>query len=1154
MNGQVHPLEDAQRNAVDPHESVWLSASAGTGKTQILASRVLRLLLRPDCQPSDILCLTFTKAGATEMAVRVNQTLARWVRLEDTKLANELDFLGAPIDRETRERARSLFASVLDCPGGGLRIDTIHAFAQYLLSNFPEEASLAPGSRAMEDRDRDLLEERVLTDLLSDAARQEDRGTIAAIEAFSLRSGPDAVRAWLRRCAQHISLFTGPAAWTPPMNDRARRLLGLSADCDLPSLARDCADDRFPVEALRAILAIAQDWNTKTGDKMAQFVRSWLAAENMERLADIDAFLGTIVTKTGTPLANLVKRDPGYAPLAETVIAAVTAIRERRVLLELADMLASALGLGRAFALRWDEAKAREGLIDFDDQIRRAAGLLQTSDMALWIRYKLDRQFDHVLIDEAQDTNADQWAIVFALIDDFFDGLSAESTRDRTIFTVGDYKQAIFGFQGTSPRNFRRARDQVRDRMAETAEAALAVRGNPQPRYLQEYGLRQSFRTASPILAFVDKAIATIGSERFGLELPSEPHLGEDRPGLVTLWNTVSPQAAGDDDNGADSEAEDGAQETWIARHDRQMADKLAEQVARWLKEGFPLSKGGPRKASAGDIMILVRKRRELASLIVARLHAHRVPVAGVDRLRLGNPLAVKDLMAALRFAAQPLDDLNLANLLVSPLGGWTQQDLLERGYRDKNIPLWDHIRRNVAHELAPTQTFLRELLSRADYDKPQSLLRWLLVGPGKGRQKLVSRLGQEANDPIDELLNAAHQYAAEHTSSLQGFIRWFDAGDGELKREAEAAGDQVRVMTVHGAKGLQAKIVILADAAGSPSKPGPLTMAEPVPGQDGINAVPLPPLSSEFKIGPVAVAEEAARQQEMEEHWRLLYVAMTRAEEALFIGGSLTPSEKGVAHPDSWFARLKPLFPGSAMDDPIWGGRWEFGTMSPPVEVRHGTEKEHYAPLPDWLMQAPTAEPRPPRPLAPSRLADVEPADPPVRSQEALDARRRGTLIHALLERLPETPSMQRATAGHAWLERHASDLSEETRDDILAAAARVLEEPVFTNLFGQSSLAEVPLAAVVQGEVITGIVDRLVVTRDEVTVLDYKTTRFVPGTSAAIPAGTLKQMAAYRLALQTIYPGRRIRAAVLYTHSTQFFELADELLDQVKPGLRAD
>jgi ATP-dependent helicase/nuclease subunit A len=317
----------------------------------------------------------------------------------------------------------------------------------------------------------------------------------------------------------------------------------------------------------------------------------------------------------------------------------IDAVKARRALVALAQWLSPALELGRAYALAWEEAKAREGLIDFDDQIAHAADLLSRADMADWIRYKLDRRFDHILVDEAQDTNAEQWRIIEALTEEFFAGEGAHGDFARTLFVVGDFKQAIFGFQGTSPENFAAARERVKSRMGGAADNADAIRGGPKAHRLMELGLERSFRTAAPVLNFVDRAIEHLGAPAFGLDATPEPHQGEDRPGLVAMWRPVGGAAQNDDEDGGD-------EDSWLSRPEREMADRIARQVKHWLfsPDGFPLIKGRKvaRRAEAGDIMILVRKRRELAGLIVARLHAAGVPVAGVDRLRLGAPLAVR--------------------------------------------------------------------------------------------------------------------------------------------------------------------------------------------------------------------------------------------------------------------------------------------------------------------------------------------------------------------------------------------------------------------------------------------------------------------------------------------------------------------------------
>jgi ATP-dependent helicase/nuclease subunit A len=1054
--------------------------------------------------------------------------------MKPSELGKDLIAIGAPVDPETIERARTRFAAVLDCPGGGLRIDTIHAFSQWLLAAFPDEAGLVPGTRPMEDRDRELLSHQVLAAMVVEAESTGDRTVLAPLAQLSERLGPEGVRGWLMRCAEAREVWQEPAGWQPPMRDRVLGLLGLPADAGEASLAELCAEGVFDCEALDLLLSANRAWGTATSATSIAAITDFLGASGMGRVAAAAPMEAALFTQKGDPrsLKSLEKYEDAYAEAASSVAASLLTLRERQALLALAEFLAPALELGRRFALAWEDAKDREGLIDFDDQIRRAAALLTRSDIADWIRYKLDRRFDHILIDEAQDTNQAQWDIIHALTSDFFVGEGQRPDAMRTIFVVGDYKQAIFRFQGTSPEKFATAR-------REYAALINGLASGDASRELVDLGLGRSYRTARPVLEFVDRAIEAIGHESFGLDRPPEPHIGDERPGIVTLWQPVSGRAdEGEDDDGP---------EDWLSEPERAMADRIAAQVKVWLEDGFGLAKGGRRNAGPGDIMVLVRKRRELAGLIVARLHAAGVPVAGVDRLRLGAPLGVKDLIAALRFAAQPLDDLSLANLLVSPLIGWSQEDLLEHGYRPKGVPLWDHIRRGGHPRQQGTADRLRDLLRRADFEPPQALLHWLLLGPWQGRKALVARLGSEVNDPIDELLNAANAYAATQTPSVVGFLAWFDAGEGELKREADGAGGLVRVMTVHGSKGLQAPIVILADAVGNPdaSPTRNLSLAETLPGGGG-KTVPLPPLRKEEKAGRIAEADAEVRAAEREEHWRLLYVAMTRAEEALFIGGALGKREKEPA-PDSWYAKLKPLF-RDELADPIWGARQEWGEAASPVPAARPELQSARPALPGWVTTPVGPEPRPPRPLAPSAAGADTTADPPLAPEVAKAAARRGVLIHRLLERLPDVAPELREQVARAWLARQAGDLDTDERDEMLASALGVLVEPAFAAVFSEAALAEVPLAATVAGQVIAGTADRLLVEPDRITVVDFKTARSPPASLADIPESTLRQMAAYAAALETIYPGREICAAVLYTHAPALFAIPGEMLTERK------
>ncbi|SNT08548.1 DNA helicase/exodeoxyribonuclease V, subunit A [Sphingomonas laterariae] len=1131
MSNRLKPfseLRGEQRIASDPRELVWLSASAGTGKTHVLSARVLRLLLS-GVRPETVLCLTFTKAGAAEMAERVHARLAWWVRLDDNALKKELFALGAVHDADAIARARALFAAVLDAPGGGLRIQTIHAFCQTLLAGFPDEAGLAPGFRPLEGREEAALARRTLGELLDRAERGGDFGLIGDVQALSRRLGEKEAESYLMACARAPQAMK---ALGPGIAAKVRTALDVPLGDVGEAIERACVDAAFDVAAVLAVSRANAAWGTATGLKAADTCAAFLAAAPASRAAMLDDLAGVVLTKTGEPRkasAKLVDAEPGYAMFAERVGAACNALIGLRLRAALADILARGLRAGQAYARAYADAKRIAGVVDFDDLIRATVRLLQTDGMGDWVRYKLDQAIDHILVDEAQDTNVAQWTIVAALAGEFFAGAGARHPAHRTIFTVGDFKQAIFGFQGTDPAAFLAA-SQVFD-----------VRARGADREFLQLSLDRSFRSTPPVLELVDRLIEDLGHGAMGLDAPPPRHVSarEGRLGAVTIW---PPVAVGSSD---EADAEEG----WIDDATRAFAGRLAKQVRAWMDDPFWVDgKGRPFRPE--DLLILVRKRGELASLIVARLHAEGVPVAGVDRLRLTAPLAVRDLLAAVRFVLQPDDDLNLAGLLVSPLVGLSQDELYAVGFGRKGS-LWQAVRAHGG--VAAARDLLAGLLATADLTTPYRFLEALLSGPIDGRRKLLARLGQEARDPIEELLNAALQFESDSTPSLQRFIDWFDRGDVEIKRDPSAPLDAVRVMTVHGSKGLQAPVVVLADATGDPG-------ASPVRGldwtiEDGVAVPVFRPRKAELAGGGLADDLERARRRDLEEHWRLLYVATTRAEERLLIGGALGARDvaRGGPAQDSWYRALR-----GAMDalgavgeaDPLWGeAHHHRGGAARGGKARPSRPDIPFA-EPAWLRAPAPRESRPPKPLAPSSLGADTVADPPP-TPAMLEAARRGTLLHALFERLPAIAPDRRAATALAWLEHSAGVADAAVREALAGDALAIIADPAFADLFGADALAEAPIAAVVGGDVVAGTVDRLLVSESRVRIVDFKTGRRVPAGRDAVPEHHLRQMAAYAAALEVIFPGRTVDVALLYTAGPSLIVLPPELLHRHKPGL---
>ena len=1142
--GPLKPLTDDQADASHPRAHRWVSASAGTGKTAVLSARVLRLLLQ-GVAPERILCLTFTKAGAAEMAERVHSRLAHWVQISDRDLRKELFALGEDNSDAAIARARLLFADVLEATGGGLRIQTIHSFCQALLAAFPLEAGLVPGFRPLDDRGQAELSRGALIAMLEAAGRAQDEAVLAAIEMLALKLGEQGTLAYLARCV--------PAARA--LDALPEDLAGfLLAFLDLPDgdveavLARGCADDVFPVDILRRLASANAAWGTASGAKVVDTAGAWLAMAAEDRAAGLDALVGAILTQKGEVKnranARLLAALPDYVALAEECGAAIQHLLDLRKQVAFAHRAAQALTAGRAYARAYAQAKRQAGAVDFDDLIGRASALLTSDGMADWIRYKLDQQIDHVLVDEAQDTNEAQWDIVWSIAGEFLEVEPEREQVHRTVFVVGDTKQAIFGFQGTSPDAFLAAFRSFRD-AAERARHPF-----------RDLPLRLSFRSVPAVLETVDAVIEHLGAAAFGLDAPPARHdFARGHPGRVLLLPpTIARPALPDEDGEPAGDAMADGDEDWLADHQRRHAERIARTVKAWLAEPLWLESQG-RRAGPGDILILLRSRGALSRLIVARLYEAGVPVAGVDRLRLQAPLAVRDLLAALRFAVQPEDDLNLANLLVSPLIGWSQDQLMHRALGREARSLWRHLR----DTLAPAdQAPLRALLASADVTTPYRYLEAILSGPLDGRRKLVARLGEEARDAIDELLNAALGFEADDHPSLQRFIDWFDRGDADIKRELAETGDMVRVMTVHGAKGLEAPIVILADAVFDPAlKPRADAVSLPIGKQA---ALPLLRPASGEAGARIGAAIEAAERVEAEEHWRLLYVALTRAQEQLVITGALGTRARGEVPETSWYraveAAMQALGAQPAAIDP-WGEGllWLGRTPQPPAREQPAADTGAPADaqcLPGWLHQPAPAEARPPRPLAPSAAVEDDVPDPPP-DAAMRRAAERGRLLHALFERLPDLPAAERTDAAERWLARQGTDMDAGARAALIAHVRAVLDDPAHAALFGPDALAEAPVAAVVEGQVIAGTVDRLLVTDGIVHIVDFKTGRRVPGGADDVPLAHVRQMAAYAAALAIIFPGRALRVSLLYTAAPRLIDLPPALLDAHKPRFAA-
>ena len=1126
----IHAPTPSQSLGSDPRVSSWVTASAGSGKTRVLADRVLRLLLA-EARADGILCLTFTKAAAAEMTQRVTEALSRWATAPDAELEDELGALqGGEAGPEAVAKARTLLAAVLDAPSG-VRIQTIHAFCQSLLGRFPLESGVATHFQVVEDR----TAAEMLEDARDAVLRRSHSGALkAAVAVLAARwNEGQAAEALRTLSADRTRVRRLLAAGVGAAVETLRGALGVAPGATADSaVAEACRDGAFDTAALRRVAGVMTDERAgKTDRRNGATLTEWLDAAAEERSVMFRRYLAAFFTKNGRGLraaklihATAMEHAVGGEGVLEAEVARLEVVRAR---LRRIDTLSATKSLLRFLAALFDEyegVKSRHARLDYDDLILRAAALLQRPGIGDWVQFKLDGGIDHVLIDEAQDTSPDQWDVIDLLTREFFAGRGARDLT-RTVFAVGDPKQSIYGFRGADPASFARWRESFGQRV-EAAEEFWRPRD-----------LLESFRSTEPILLAVDAVFAPEESRRgllFGADTAIR-HIATRRgqAGCVEIWDAVAPAEAGMP-SAWDPPRENRGCRTPSAR----LAARISDRIREWLDGAEMLPTRG-RPLRPGDIMILVQRRTAFVDEMIRELKQQRVPVAGIDRMVITEQLAVMDLLALARFVLWPEDELNLAVVLKGPFVGLSEDELFELAH-GRSGNLWRALRERAREHLgyaAAVQT-LAARMRRADSVPPHTFFAELLANGG--RRRLLARIGPEANDPVDELLARALDFERTHAPSLQGFLRWIEAGQTDVKREQEPGRDEVRVMTVHGAKGLQAPVVFLPDSIRVAAVPEPVQWDD-----DATPPMLLWPRSKEEQDEASARARGRNDLRQDEEYRRLLYVAMTRAEDRLIVCGWDTQRKRRAGN---WYDRIFKAAVGLPFDCdvlPCGVRRWSSPqTAAPDRAVEAQAAAAGPVPLPAWAKAAAPPEPAPATPLTPSRPAGDEPAAFSPRGAAAR-ALRRGVLIHRLLQLLPELPEGRREAAAARLLAVDAAEFSESDRAEMTANVLAVLSEPGHAGLFGPGSRAEVPVAGRIGDVVVAGQVDRLVVGADEVLLVDYKTHRPAPRTPAEIPSMYVRQMAAYRAALRRVYPGRPVRCALLWTDGPRWMDLSEDALN---------
>ncbi len=1110
----------AQNRASDPAQSTWLGANAGSGKTTVLIDRVVRLLLG-GTRPERVLCLTYTKAAAGEMQNRLFRRLGAWSMLPDDRLREELRRFGdgMALSGDRLAGARRLFAQAVEAPGG-LKIQTIHAFCASILRRFPVEAGVAPGFAELDEDQSKELRERVAEEIASG-------GDVGLVDAVVARLSDDQFQSLLGEISRNRNAF-GDA----PGFDDCLAMVGLEPGFDGERLRGEVLSggEEALIQALVPILLTGKPTDTKVSEALSGSLLATSVSVRLKALEDVlltgEKAAVPYAAKIGSLPTKDVRNGPAAAfmPALEALMRRVEAARPRRIAREMAERTHALYSFAARFVPLYEARKAARGWIDFDDLIGRASALLNDASVASWVLWRLDGGIDHILVDEAQDTSPAQWALIERLTEEITAGEGAGGAG-RTLFVVGDPKQSIYSFQGADLAAF--------TRMRATFRAALGHAGRP----LVELGLTTSYRSAEPVLRLVDE----ISRQISGLGPDEVRHIAADtvRPGRVDLWPPVP-------------KPEDVAEEDAILpiaplrppTAGATLAGQIADEIRALLRAGtrIVVREGGgtaTRAMHEGDVLILVRRRNALFGEVIRACKSRGLAIAGADRMRLTDELAVRDILALLRFLALPEDDLSLAVALRSPLFGLSEQALFDLSHRrTRDSYLWQAVRAK-ADEHPAAAAMIDDLRNVADFMRPYDLIERILIRHG-GRARMIGRMGPECEDAIDGLLTQALLYERSEIPSVTGFLLRIEASETEVKRQQSSAARAIRVMTVHGAKGLEAPLVILPDT-GDWQNIVKDNLLRDVRGRmiwkDKADRMP----------HAVAEVVAAAQARQAEERARLLYVALTRAQSWLIVCAA------GEAGPDSWHGIVD--WAMTAMGDVAAerraGGairRVAHGDWPKDSDAAEAEEAEAVPTVPDWALRRPVAAVQADLAIRPSRMVAHTAGAMGGEGRSGEAARVFGTRLHMLLEHFPLWPEADWPAVARDLLRSDERDVvTEEEVAALVQSCAQILTAPGLAAIMTADALLEVEIAgcpAAFGGRAVEGRIDRLIVEAGRVLAVDYKSDARVPARAGEVPEAYLVQMAAYGAVLAERFPDRHVELAILWTADGSLMPLPADIV----------
>ncbi len=1126
---------ELQRTAAAPDASAWVAASAGSGKTKVLSDRVLNLLLN-GTPPEKILCLTFTRTAAAEMANRVTEILSKWATAEDDVLERDLESLSGKAPKPSeKEKARCLFARLLDAPGG-INIMTIHGFCQSLLKRFPLEAGVSPQFDVLDEQGTLELMEQAEEETLADPAFAKDLDLIALMtddKGFS-----DLLKE-LSFFKNDLEALLSQYPKGDALKSEYERVLGLPNDATQESLiAEFCRPDDKRKADLKKAAEILITGKSVSVRENGEIIKNFVNADENKRIESCFDYLTCFLTKDLTSIRKrLTNKDSAAAQeiMQNEAERALKLHNDLNAETVLRGSLALS-GIGMQIIKRYDELKKERSVADYDDLISAARRLLEKSGAAAWVLFKLDGGIEHILVDEAQDTSPEQWAVVKALAEEFFSGEGASKAK-RTVFAVGDKKQSIYSFQGADPDEFERMRAFFRQKAKDARQDWHDV-----PMYI-------SFRSTPAVIEAVNRTLKNPVAARGVVDEGEDAtHLSwrKGEAGLVEIWPTEKTKT--DDTPQMYTKP---VEQIVVKNASSRLAGKIAKKIADMIKAKEFLPSVN-RPIQAGDVLVLVRRRNSFVEELSRELKAADVPVSGVDRLKITSHIAVQDLMALGDFLLLPEDDLALATVLRSPLCNVSEDDLFHLACGRRPQSLLTRLARHKNEtdtDLGKAYAFLSDLLNCCDKMPPFELYSYVL-GACQKKKAFLSRLGMQAADALDEFLTLALNRDKADTPSLQNFLKYLRQNEIEIKRDPDQKNfDAVRIMTVHASKGLQAPVVFLPDTRRYKKHTSRLLR---------LNGTKLPVWvpKKDFHCEDTLKTQTTLQEKELDEYRRLLYVAMTRAADRLYLcgwDGKMNPPD------GNWYDLIRsslilddsgnnPVYAGNVkeindpmFDEPVLRLESErsiaLNRDVPALSEETGEE------MPECLLRPAPEEPEPPSPLTPSKPEIEEPSFLSPLSPERQKAAKRGLMIHTLLETLPYIKDCDRFDAALRLMQKRMPETTEEERSKIVSDVLNILNSNDFKFLFSETSLSEVPVSGVVKNKVINGRIDRLAITKDQVLIADYKSNRRIPQSAEEIPEAYIAQAKAYAQVLEKIYPDKKIRSFLIWTEEAKLWEITDLL-----------